>query len=41
MMNSMTDNLNSYLSPYCEEEANYLQYSVIFDVLIPLKTMRK
>jgi hypothetical protein len=37
MMNSMAGNLNSYLSPYCEEEANYLQYSVIFNVLIPFK----
>jgi len=37
VMNSTTGNLNSYLSSYCEEEANYLQYSVIFNVLIPLK----
>jgi hypothetical protein len=37
MTNSTTGYLNSYLSSYCEEEANYLQYSVIFKVLIPLK----
>jgi hypothetical protein len=41
MMNSMTGNLNSYLSLYCEEEANYSQYFFIFNVLIPFLKMRK
>jgi len=36
MMNSKTGNFNFYLSLYCKEEANYSQYSFIFNVLIPL-----
>jgi len=29
--------MNSYLRPYCEEEANYSQYSVNFNVLNSIK----